>query len=143
MFNIIYIKLQIDINNKKILKIKWEHDKEKKKKKERTSLVVHNNVKPKLHIVKDVVVIFREAFSIHPFVPSSIHVWYISLVVIFIAILFFSSFLMKPGWRASLRQISTELANFFKETPKTIASRHKCGDTIGGVVNILVRNILC
>ncbi len=29
-----------------------------------------------LHIVKDVVVLFREAFSIHPSVPSSIHGWH-------------------------------------------------------------------
>ncbi len=29
-----------------------------------------------LHIVKDVVVDFREAFSIHPSVPSSIHGWH-------------------------------------------------------------------
>jgi hypothetical protein len=54
----------------------------------------------------------------------------ISLVVIVIAIFIFSNFLMKPGWRASLRQISTELANLFQETLKTVASRHKCGDTI-------------
>jgi hypothetical protein len=54
----------------------------------------------------------------------------ISLVVIFIAIFIFSNFLMKPGWRASLRQISTELANLFQQTLKSVASRHKCGDTI-------------
>ncbi len=30
MFNTIYIKFEVDINNNKILKTKWEHDKEKK-----------------------------------------------------------------------------------------------------------------
>jgi hypothetical protein len=30
MFNIIEIKFEIDINNNKILKTKWEHDKKKK-----------------------------------------------------------------------------------------------------------------
>jgi hypothetical protein len=30
LFNIIYIKFEIDINNNEILKTKWEHDKEKK-----------------------------------------------------------------------------------------------------------------
>jgi hypothetical protein len=29
-----------------------------------------------LHIVKDVVVVFGEAFSIHPSIPSSIHGWH-------------------------------------------------------------------
>ncbi len=31
MFNIILIKLKIDINNNKILKTKWEHRKKKKR----------------------------------------------------------------------------------------------------------------
>ncbi len=45
MFNKIQIKFQIDVNNNKILKTKWEDD---KKKKGWMSLVVHSNVEPKL-----------------------------------------------------------------------------------------------